>query len=182
MSIDSLREIADSELDLVREWRNAPQVRANMYTRHVISAEEHREWWSRVSRSERHCYRIFVRDGAPMGTVGFYDIDRDSRHALWTFNAAPDAPRGTGSAMEFRALDLAFGQLNLHKLSCEVLEFNAAVIKLHHKFGFKTEGIFVQHHKTDTGYANVHRLAIFAEDWARHRGDMEARLSKVSGQ
>lgn len=182
MHTDLLREIADNELELVREWRNAPQVRANMYTRHVISAEEHRQWWSRVCSSDRYCYRMFVRDGSPLGTVGFYDIDRDSQNASWTFNAAPGAPRGTGSAMEFLALDLAFGELNLHKLSCEVLEFNAAVIKLHHKFGFKTEGIFVQHHKVDGNYVNVHRLAIFADDWAQHRADMEARLNKVSGQ
>jgi len=183
MNTDSLREIADDgELELMREWRNAPQVRANMYTRHVISPEEHRQWWDRIRVSDRHCYRIFVRDGVPLGIVGFYDIDRESQHAVWAFYAAPDAPRGTGSAMEFAALDMAFGELGLRKLSCEVLEFNAAVIKLHHKFGFKTEGIFVQHHKTDTGHVDVHRLAIFADDWAQHRSDMEIRLNKTSGQ
>ena len=182
MSTDSLREIADCDLELMREWRNAPQVRANMYTRHVISSEEHRRWWNQVSKSDRHRYSVFVRDGTPLGIVGFYDIDHDSRHANWAFYAAPASPRGTGSAMEFKALDMAFGDLGLRKLSCEVLEFNAAVIKLHHKFGFKTEGVFMQQHKVETGYADVHRLAIFAEDWQQHRGDMEMRLHKTSGR
>lgn len=41
--------------------------------------------------------------------------------------------------MEYLALEYAFKDMGLHKLFCEVLAFNAPVIKLHQKFGFKIE-------------------------------------------
>ena len=37
-----MREMVDGDLSLVLEWRNAPDVRKNMYTSHEITLDEHR--------------------------------------------------------------------------------------------------------------------------------------------
>lgn len=175
-SLGTLRDIKDNELELMRSWRNAPAVRENMYTRHEISAQEHLAWWGRTKERSDQKYFMYEVDGGPIGIVGFTLIDFVSRNCAWAFYAAPGAPRGSGSKMEFLAIEYVFNDLKLNKLYCEVLDFNASVIKLHKKFGFQTEGIFVKQHKTDEGYSDIHRLGLFAEEWAARRTEMRNKL------
>lgn len=173
----NLRLIDDSELELMRSWRNAPTVRQNMYTRHEISKEEHLSWWARTREREDQRYFMYESDGSPVGIVGFTQIDRINANCSWAFYAAPTAPRGTGSRMEFLALDLAFGNLEMHKLHCEVLSFNEPVIKLHQKFGFQVEGQFRQQHRVDGKFIDIFRLGMLANEWADKRTDMLNRLT-----
>ena len=44
----SLKPLTESERDLILPWRNAPEVRRNMYHGHPISPEEHRAWFERM--------------------------------------------------------------------------------------------------------------------------------------
>lgn len=178
MSISGLlRPIADSELELMLSWRNAPAVRANMYTRHEISAAEHLEWWRCTSQREDQQYCMYESAGEPLGIVGFTLIDRINSNCSWAFYAAPSAPRGTGSRMEFLALDHAFGTIGLHKLYCEVLAFNAPVIGLHRKFGFRIEGTFRDQHRKDGEYIDIVRLGMLSSEWADRRDEMKAGLT-----
>ena len=36
-----LRPVLESDLGLIRQWRNSERIRANMFTDHIISSEEH---------------------------------------------------------------------------------------------------------------------------------------------
>ena len=46
----SLSSLSKSDLDLILTWRNAPEVRRNMYTHHEISPDERRAWCERMRR------------------------------------------------------------------------------------------------------------------------------------
>jgi UDP-4-amino-4,6-dideoxy-N-acetyl-beta-L-altrosamine N-acetyltransferase len=178
--IGALRDIREDELEIMRAWRNAPSVRANMYTRHEITAEEHRKWWRAVQQSADKRYFIYELAGAPMGIVGFTGIDTKNEQAFWAFYASPDVPKGTGTKMEFLALNYAFDALKLHKLSCEVLGSNTSVIKLHQKFGFMIEGVFREQHKIDDHFVDVYRLGILSSEWDALRPSMKAKLEKLN--
>lgn len=173
-----LRDIRDDELPLVLSWRNAPSVRQNMYNRHVISLEEHLAWWARTQARSDARYHMFESDGRPWGVVGFTDIDHRNANAAWAFYASPEAPRGTGSRMELLALDLAFGPMGLHKLHCEVLAFNAPVVRLHQKFGFHVEGTLREHHRVDDRFVDIVRLGLLADEWRACRPAVAARLNR----
>lgn len=175
-----LRKVDTSELEMMLAWRNAPNVRENMYTRHEISLEEHLEWWARVKFRDDQQYFMYEYNGRPAGVVGFTDIDEVSAVSSWAFYSAPDAPKGTGSRMEFLALDYAFNKMGLHKLSCEVLAFNAAVIKLHKKFDFKVEGILREHHLVDGEYVDIYKLGLLSKEWQAHRAVIYEKLLKLS--
>ncbi|MGQ3890891.1 UDP-4-amino-4,6-dideoxy-N-acetyl-beta-L-altrosamine N-acetyltransferase [Legionella sp. CNM-4043-24] len=176
-TIGILRAIRTDELDMIRQWRNEPGVRGNMYTSHLISADEHLKWWERVSADESCRYFMYEYEGKATGVVWFYAIDKNSQNAFWGFFASPDAPRGTGSRMERLALDYAFSTLKLKKLSCEVLSNNPAVVKLHLKFGFREEGLFHNHHFKNDAFLNIHRLAIFPDDWERKKREMQEAVA-----
>lgn len=178
LKLGNIRKIDSSELELMLSWRNAPSVRANMYTRHEISLDEHLSWWSRIQQRVDQRYFMYENEGTPLGVVGFNNIDNISQNSSWAFYASPDAPKGTGSKMEFLALEHAFGELKLHKIYCEVLAFNAQVIKLHQKYGFQIEGILREQHKVDGAFVDIYRLGLLASEWSQHRTEMHGKLAK----
>lgn len=179
MSISGrLRLIVDDDLELMLSWRNAPAVRANMYTRHEISTAEHLAWWERTRQRADQSYFMYEDQSMPLGVVGFTMIDQINSNCSWAFYASPDAPHGTGSRMEFLALEHVFGVMDLHKLYCEVLAFNTPVIGLHQKFGFRIEGTFRDHHKKDGDYVDIVRLGMLSGEWADRRDGMQTELAR----
>ncbi|MEY9200322.1 UDP-4-amino-4,6-dideoxy-N-acetyl-beta-L-altrosamine N-acetyltransferase [Sinorhizobium sp. CCBAU 05631] len=177
-----LRAATNDDLPMMRNWRNIPSVRDKMYTCHEISEEEHQRWWARIKSADNQRYFIYEYQNVPMGVVSFNNIDEGNENASWAFYASPDAERGTGSRMEFLALDYAFFELKLHKLSCEVLDFNTTVIRLHKKFGFVEEGILRQQYQRDGTFYDIHRLGVLASEWIDKRNDMLASIPISRGE
>lgn len=177
-----LRTIKPEELELMLSWRNAHSVRANMYTQHEISLAEHRTWWERMQTRADQQYFMYEYQGAALGIVAFNGIDGTNRNSSWAFYASPDAPRGTGSRMEYLALEHAFNGIRLHKLCCEVLAFNKPVIRLHEKFGFKVEGILREQHKIDDGFVDISRLGMLVSEWATKRDQIRNKLLLLSNR
>jgi UDP-4-amino-4,6-dideoxy-N-acetyl-beta-L-altrosamine N-acetyltransferase len=164
------------DLELVRRWRNRPEVRAHMFTRHEIGAEEHRAFFARALVDPTARYLVGVdAAGAPLGVVGFTGIHRDHRTADWGFYVGDTAPRGTGTALCRSGLDHAFDDLGLEKVSGEVLDGNVRSLRLHLLLGFVVEGTFRSHHLRDGRRHDVVRLAIDAEAWRVRRPDIERR-------
>ena len=171
-----LRPATDADLPVLLEWRNHPAIQSMMYTQHRISPSEHRIWWNRVKAEETHQVYLYERHGAAVGVVSFSDIQKSAGTAFWAFYAAPNAVRGTGSLMEYAALEHFFSKPGMRKLNCEVLGRNNKVIALHFKFGFSEEGIFVAHKRIGDDFDNVHRLAIFREKWNDLRDSVRETL------
>ncbi len=174
-----LRKIAPDELELMLAWRNAPGVRANMYTRHEISLEEHLAWWDRIQTRTDQRYFMYEYLNKPLGIVAFNGIDTANCNSAWAFYVAPEAPKGTGSRMGFLALEYVFNVLKLHKLCGEALAFNTTSINFHKKLGFKVEGILRKQHRLDDSFVDIYRLGIFASEWQECRDIMLGKLLKL---
>jgi len=119
---------------------------------------------------------IFELNGEPSGLIGFTQIDQVTNSASWVFYSGDTSKRGVGSMMETAALNYAFDEMKLHKLNCEVLEFNDAVIAFHRKHGFKVEGIFKKQYLKNEKYWDIYRLAIFKKDWLLSKVNLANRM------
>ena len=154
----------------LRAIRNEDGVRANMYSDAPIPEDAHRAWLGRVLDDPATAYFAVRHDGRLAGALAFTGIDHRHRRADWAFYlSAATRGRGLGRALELRALDLAFGPMALHKLSCEVIDWNAAVVALHRDFGFAEEGLRRDHVLRDGAWYHVHLLGLTAPDWAARR-------------
>ena len=176
-----LRQIREDEVELMLEWRNAPSVRMHMYNQDEIPRQIHFDWWERTKQQDDCQYFMYENDQTPLGIVAFNSINRKQANSSWAFYAATDAPRGTGSQMEFLALDHAFGVLNLHKLHCEVLSSNRAVVRLHEKFGFRIEGVFREQFFLREEFIDIIRLGILRAEWDAARPRLLETLSRHKG-
>lgn len=174
-----LREMSFDDLKMILPWRNDPSVRRNMYTHHVIKWEEHVAWFERVRKDNTRRDFIYTINNKTRGVVCFTELNEVSRNAFWAFYSDQSAPPGTGIAMEYLALNMAFSELNLHKLNCEVLDINPPVINMHKKVGFTIEGTFRDFHFNGERYCDVIRLGMLASEWFEgHKERLEGRLGK----
>jgi UDP-4-amino-4,6-dideoxy-N-acetyl-beta-L-altrosamine N-acetyltransferase len=175
-----LRPLAEKDLVLVRAWRNAPEVRRNMYSKHEITEAEHQSWFARLKDDDQsHWFIHEDAAGQPDGVVYFTQLQPANGSTFWGFYAGENAVRGIGTHMEFEALEKAFSEFGLHKLNCEVLVSNGQVVNLHKKFGFKEEGLFRDFHFNGESYVDVVRLGILATEWGGKREEMQARIAKL---
>lgn len=162
-----IRDININDAKMVLDWRNQDFVRNNMYNNHIIDYDTHIHWFNKMLSSEHCKYFIYEKENVPMGVIGFTDIDKNAQKASWAFYLGSQNFRGAGSEMEQLALDYAFNQLGLHKLSCEVLEFNYPVVEFHQKFGFNVEGIKKQDYYRDGKYYDIYQLALFKDEYTK---------------
>ncbi|MEI6207384.1 MAG: UDP-4-amino-4,6-dideoxy-N-acetyl-beta-L-altrosamine N-acetyltransferase [Desulfuromonadales bacterium] len=166
----SLRPIELDDLEKILQWRNSERIRANMYTEHVISLEEHMAWFERLKLQTTSVYLVFEVRNLPVGLVYYTDIDKNNSKSHWGFYLGEEKlPHGSGTVMGMLGLDYAFTQLNIRKLCGEAFAFNDASIRFHKKLGFAEEGTFTKHVLRRGVYEDIVSFALFSEDWLIHR-------------
>lgn len=167
--LSRIRPMVREDLERVLGWRNHPEVRRYMYTRHEISLDEHTRWFERASVDPARHLLIFECGDLPLGYVQFH---RSTQGVIadWGFYVAPDAPGGTGRRLGECALEHAFGALKLHKVCGEALAFNERSIHFHLRLGFQQEGRLREQHFDGQKYHDVVCFGLLAAEWpAPHR-------------
>lgn len=168
MSLE-LKKIQEKDLELVRKWRTSPEVAKYMYTSPKITKKEQLDWFNKIKNDQTKIYWVIHFEKKPIGVINFYDIDPVNRNAFWAYYIADMNVRGKGigKALELTILSVAFNELKLHKLSCEVFSWNEKVIKIHEKYGSKIEGRFRDHIYKDGQYHDVVRMAILENEYRK---------------
>jgi UDP-4-amino-4,6-dideoxy-N-acetyl-beta-L-altrosamine N-acetyltransferase len=166
-----LRPMALGDILRVREWRNLPEIRMYMYTDHVISEPEHARWFGTALNDPSRRYWIIELDGTPVGLANMYDINEHHKRAYWAFYlASPEVRgRGVGSFAERFVIRHCFEELGLEKLCCEVLATNAAVVRMHQRYGFQVDGTLRGHVIKNGERVDVVAMSLLREDWATGR-------------
>jgi UDP-4-amino-4,6-dideoxy-N-acetyl-beta-L-altrosamine N-acetyltransferase len=138
----TLRPATDADSEMVRRWRNHPQVRRSSLTTHEIGPEEHERWWRRTAADPTRRVLIFSTGGRPAGVVTLADIDLAEGSCTWGFylDVAGLTERGAllpaWLELEKAVLAYAFDELGLTTLGGETLAWNTPVLSLHRRFGF----------------------------------------------
>jgi RimJ/RimL family protein N-acetyltransferase len=107
--------------------------------------------------------------------IGFANLDYISWHhgdsfmgigigdkAYWS--------RGYGSEAMNILLRYVFTELNLHRLSLTVFEYNQRAIRMYEKCGFKIEGINREYHFRDGRRWDLVSMGILREEWLELNG------------
>ncbi len=174
----SLRDVRPEDKDMIRDWRNLPEVRQYMYTDHIITPEEHEKWFQGIFGDPTRRYWVIVLDGEDVGLVNLYGIDHRNKRCSWAFYVASPSTRGkgVGSFVEYSTLRYVFDELGFNKLCCEVLVTNPPVINMHKSFGFVQEGYYRQHILKGGDFVDVVALAMLKEEWDARKPKIEERL------
>jgi UDP-4-amino-4,6-dideoxy-N-acetyl-beta-L-altrosamine N-acetyltransferase len=168
-----LRPLTSLDAELVFRWRGSDRVKKFMYTDHEIAWEEHKKWIEKAISDNTMDYHIFEYQGKPIGLIGFYDIDARGLCSWGFYLGEADAPKGSGKAMWFLALEHIFDRRNISKLCSEVMLFNELVVALHKKFGFVQEALYKNHCVKDGQSQDVVALALFKNEWEKNKDNLK---------
>ncbi len=116
--------------------------------------------------------RAFAAVDAGTGeTVGYAELSRiDHKNLSASVSRLlvgdPSARgQGIGRAIVTALLDVAFGEMGLHRVDLYVLEFHVAALSMYKALGFKTEGHLVEARRAGGKYWNAYYLAMLDEEW-----------------
>ena len=143
-----LRPVKRSDISLFLKWFNDPEVTQYlvMYLPMTEMAEE--KWIEELATTRAGSDVVFiieVKTGEltkPIGNCGLFRINHKDQTAEFGIAIGEKDCWGKGYGTEATRLlvDYGFKQLNLHRISSPVFEFNERSIKLHQKVGFQEEG------------------------------------------
>lgn len=133
-----LKDILNSDLELIFKWRNQEHIRNSMFSTNKIKWEEHCQWHEKCGKDKTREDKIFVYKGKPVGVVSFVDINNEDGKCFWGFYIGTEQKEpGLGKKMACTALDYIFEKYNLKVIIGEVLENNICSINFHEKVGFE---------------------------------------------
>jgi UDP-4-amino-4,6-dideoxy-N-acetyl-beta-L-altrosamine N-acetyltransferase len=160
----TLRGMQQDDLEMVRSWRNHPDVRCHMLTQHEISAEEHAQWFGRVQQDPQRHVVLVHEHQQPLGLVHFTAVNP---HGVvdWGFYLMPQAAKGSGSKLARMALNFAFKQQGWHKVCGQAISSNAASRRFHLKMGFTLEGVWRQQVLIKHEWLSLWCYGLLADDW-----------------
>ncbi len=137
-----LRPITLDDTDHIVKWRNSDRVRKNFIYQKPFTTEGHLNWMeTKVAAGEVIQFMICEKDGRPVGSVYFRDIDPINRKAEYGIfiGEADAAGKGYGTLTAKAAVDYAREKMGLHKLMLRVFEDNRGAVRSYEKAGFVQE-------------------------------------------
>ncbi|WP_101846028.1 GNAT family N-acetyltransferase [Halobacillus sp. Marseille-P3879] len=76
--------------------------------------------------------------------------------------------RGIGLLMIKGVLQIAFENLNLHKVTLGVFDFNEPAIKTYKKAGFQIDGLLRDHRRFNEEYWSLYEMSILYREWKQN--------------
>ncbi|TFE03935.1 UDP-4-amino-4,6-dideoxy-N-acetyl-beta-L-altrosamine N-acetyltransferase [Jeotgalibacillus salarius] len=160
-----LRSVTEEDLQLIYTWRNSPEIRQLMFNNEEIEWNSHIKWFDYLDSDENSEIKIFIEDKKPRGIVQINKINTYHQTAEWGFYIGDRYKKGLGSLLAYHALNYIFDELNIRKLSAQVLSINDISLKYHNKIGFKQEGLLFQHILREDKLIDVYLFAQFKKNW-----------------
>lgn len=142
-----LRKMTEQDVEVYHSWRNDARVMETTTPYLDVYTPEETDAFVRsviLGSSNSKSYIIAdVEIEKPIGIMSLISIDYKNRNAELIIDIGEPDYWGKGYGQEALQilLQYAFHELNLHRLSLRVFDFNERAIRLYPRMGFKQEGV-----------------------------------------
>lgn len=148
----------------------AAKASIDLHTPWVTAATDDRAFDADLERTETDDRRLGFLLWHGDDLVGRVNLNEITRGALQSaycgyFAFAPFAGRGLFREGLARVLDLAFGDVQLHRVEANIQPGNARSLRLVESLGFQREGFSPRYLFLDGEWRDHVRTALLAEDW-----------------
>ena len=183
-----LREVEDSDIEIMTGWRNDPEINRFFFTREPTTVDRQRQWVASYRmRKDEKLFIIAPADNPnkPVGTVGLAHIDHHNQRAEWgRFLIGETSVResGLGSEALYLSLKYTFVDLELQRLYLEVYSWNRQARSLYEQFGFKLEGTYRAHVYSDARFHDVVLYGLLRSEFLENENKIRQALYDVEGK
>lgn len=168
MSSDKIINLAPIELEdieVIRMWRNNPNIQKYLREYRLFSKSQKKEWYSNMIKDNR--FEMFLikdnKTSEPVGVCGLTYIDWVNRHADVHLYVGKDETwiddKYCPKALKM-ILDYAFGTLNLNKVWAEIYEIDNKKIEFFKNNGFVVDACLREHYYYKGKFYNSYILSL----------------------
>jgi UDP-4-amino-4,6-dideoxy-N-acetyl-beta-L-altrosamine N-acetyltransferase len=171
-----LRCLEESDLKVVTEWRNQPEIRRSFFTMSLLSYSGQKRWFDQyLQDGSREIFIALSKEAQkPIGMIGIYQIDHRNHHAEIGSTLVGDPAmwgKGIGTEMISMMLDYAFTDLGLHRIYAYALASNTGSIRAKQKCGFQVEGILREAFYGQGSFQDIILVGITRGDWQNQHSE-----------
>lgn len=167
----NMRPVEKKDLLLLLKWRNSKRVHSKMLTEHIITKEEHMDWFNDIVKTAAQpLHFVLELNQRRIGYIGYTDVDYvNSRCSPGMYLGEEDVPIDAGIAMGILSIAYIFDILHFNKASTIVLENNQRVYKLNSFLGYKEEGFLRGHYFKNGEFLSAYILGMLSNEWKENK-------------
>lgn len=141
-----LEILTPESAELVRRWRNQPEILCQMEFQEIISEEQQQQWFQGIQNDSSRYFMILSGE-RPVGMIHLAEINRSTQAAEAGLFIGDPAFTGTGTALgaSLLLLDHAFGDLDLVCVRAKVRNTNMVARQYNQLLGFTEEKELDEH-------------------------------------
>jgi diamine N-acetyltransferase len=169
-----LRPIERDDLPRYVAWFGDPEVRRHLDLYLPFSLAQEERWFESLQESldkqEAVLLAIETSEGVHIGNLGLVTINWKDRNAELGITIGDKSywDRGYGSDAIRAMLEIAFRQMNLHRVFLRVHEDNLRGIRCYEKVGFQQEGTMRESAFKEGAYHDVHLMSILRSEYEKN--------------
>lgn len=174
MSIE-LKRLTENELELLMHWRMREDISKMMFKNVKLTMEGQRKWFEKIKNCETDIRWIIWKDGVPVGSLYFTNIDRANLRCEsgWFIAEKKGIDFSQVIALQRNSLDYAFDVLGLNRVYGIVLDDNKGLPRMLEMCGIPREGILRQHIIKEGVPHDVIVVGITKNDWQKKKVNMK---------
>ncbi len=127
---------------------------------------------------KKYIFKCVENNGTTIGHISLDRIDKyngSARIGKVLIGAQNVRGKGYGEMMIRGILQFAFQELELHKVTLGVFDFNKGAIRCYEKCGFQIEGLLRDHRKFREGeFWSMYEMGILNEEWKETQNELKA--------
>jgi len=133
----SFHSITEDNLEMVRQWRNSEFVRTNMIFQDIISEEQQKQWYKRISNIN-NIYFVAHFKQTPFGVMNYKNINwkKNEAEAGIFVGSKEYIQTQIPSAAAVLLMHFTFFAIGMEKIYSEILKNNQSVIFYNTGLGF----------------------------------------------
>ena len=135
------RKIQENDLDILILWRNKEGIRDFNTQFILLNLELQKKWFNNIRKNDERKMFMITYQNKPIGVCGLINIDNENHNADIAIIIGEQKFHGKriGTIVMKKLLKIGFKNLNLHRISAEVFEFNIISQRFFDSLGFKQE-------------------------------------------
>ncbi len=175
-----LRAIERTDIPTFVRWINDPEVRRFLLLYEPMSQAKEEQWFEEHLQAKDFVFGIEVHTDEGwvlIGNVGLTSIDWKNRSTTFGIMLGEKEywGQGYGTDATRAMLRFAFGELNLHRVTLDVYDFNPRAMRCYEKVGFRHEGTKREALFRDGRFHDVHIMAILQHEFLANQGPAQQR-------
>lgn len=140
-----LRPMAESDLQIVFDWRNSDRVRLNMFESDPIPWDNHLKWFGNLKDNPGSKAFLFEYQSEILGVVCAKAVEPEKKRWIWgCYLGDKNIFPGAGTIMGLLAMVQLFEVLGVEELVGEMVSANHVSDKFNARIGFRTVSYFTK--------------------------------------